>query len=222
MDLFPNFGKRREEKQAIQAEQRQMKFSEEQNTVAGQAQDDQTYMYEQQQRTDLLIWQQDFKSDLDVLRYKFLGYLKDQETNKWVAPKKIQKARTDGSLVWELDPRPMCNELFYSQVVEPLCSFFLSRSFTNSHLSDYRINDLLKRTFNNLAKTLVIKHEDYDIRFKDFDDIDRELKSVLIPAAFRALEGWTKKTDSTMIKRLEAVHERPEAIQKKGFFGIGG
>ena len=204
MDIFKIQNQRKLEDAA---EVRQMDFSREQNRENVALKDDETYLNLQETKADLLRWQQDHTEDIVRLRYKFLGYYMNT-SREWVRDENIT---------------PLCNKLFFDQIIEPTCSFYLNRSFTNSNLSEDRINKLLKKTFNNMATTLVKKHKTYAVKFNDFDDIIREIKTLVIPAAFRAIKGWTKNTDSTMIKRIEAFHEGTQQQQtKKGIFNLGG
>ena len=59
---------------------------------------------------------------------------------------------------------------------------------------------------------------------KNIDDankICRLIKNYIDPAAYRAFNGWTKKTDSSMIKRIESQQEMQHAKpEQKGLMGL--
>ena len=186
----------------VEAEKRAMDFQREQNTIQTASREDTTELMNQQGRPDLIKWQQDLRQELIELKLKLLGY---ELTN-------------DG---WVKRHKPLCNELFVNQIIDPLFSSFMSRGFINTNLDERQLLMRLKKTCNNFAKTLISKSEKYEIEFEDFDDLDSQVKNILVPAAFRALKGWTKKTDSTIFKRLETSQENSKDEEKKsGMFGF--
>lgn len=197
--LIPTNPQREQEK----FENRQMMFSKEQNTMASASNEDiNEMMHQQEQKSGLLRWQQDLAEEVTLFKYKLMGYELIEDTYK-------------------LTSEPMCNKLFISQVVDPLCSAFLSRSFANSCLKPEMISSRLKRTFNNLAKSLIMKHKRYDISFQDFDDLDQEMKSFIVPAAFKAVNGWTKRTDNSTYKNVGYENiGQPNTKEQKGMFKL--
>ena len=60
----------------------------------------------------------------------------------------------------------------------------------------------------------------YDIDFAQYDNVLRIILNNIKPSAFRAIEGWTKKTDSTIFKRVESSYDAKNEPQKKGIFGM--
>jgi len=206
MGFFQDIKERKIREESKQEVKEQMNFTAKQNRENISLQDDDNYHKVQQDRSDLIRWQQEFKPDINLLRYNFLG----------------QYYNSDGQKISDNKIEPICNELFFDQIVEPTVSFYLNRSFTNSFLTEKKINDLLKRSFNNLATTLVKKHKLYQVKYNNFDDIIREMKTMIVPAAFRAINGSTKKIDSTMIKRIESHEDKQEPQSKRGYFGLGG
>ncbi len=201
--MFENaLGVNNEAKQMKEAEHRAMSFQKEQNTFAVTAPEDRTEVMSQEGKSDLIKWQQDLKSEIEELKYKLLGY--EIENGAWVQKHK-----------------PMCNELFVHQIIDQMFSAYMSRSFINTNLDERQLLMRLKKTCNNVAKTLISKHDKYAIRFEDFDDIDSQIKNILVPAAFRALKGWTKKIDSIIFKRIESDTGGSNDTEKKGgLFGF--
>jgi len=200
--LNPN----KELKQQVEAETRAMNFQREQNTFQTAAAEDATELMNQQGRPDLIKWQQDLKQEVVELKKKLLGY--ELGTNE------------QGQVCWVQRHKPMCNELFVNQIIDPMFSAYMSRGFINTNLDEHQLLMRLKKTCNNFSKTLISKSEKYAIEFEDFDDLDNEVKNILVPAAFRALKGWTKKTDSTIFKRLETSQENNKDEEKKNMFGF--
>jgi hypothetical protein len=200
--MFEAINPNKEHKQAVEAEKRAMDFQREQNTFKTAATEDTTELQNQQGRPDLIKWQQDLKSEIVELKLKLLGY---ELTNEG----------------WVQKHKPLCNDLFVNQIIDPMFTAYMSRGFINTNLDEHQLLMRLKKTCNNLSKTLISKYEKYEIDFEDFDDIDTAVKNILVPAAFRALKGWTKKTDSTIFKRLETSQENGKDDDKKsGLFGF--
>jgi len=196
--LSPN----NEMKQQIEAEKRAMSFQREENTFRATAAEDNSEVMSQEGKSDLIKWQQDLKAEVSELKYKLLGY--EVIDGKWVQ-KQV----------------PLCNKLFVHQIIDPMFSAYMSRSFINTNLDERQLLMRVKKTCNNVAKTLISKHEKYGVKFEDFDDIDSQCKNILVPAAFRALKGWTKKTDSTIFKRIESANESGNEKEKKtNLFGF--
>jgi len=203
MGFFDNFGSRRQERREEAMLHKQLESQEKSTREQTSSADDNAYFIEQQQRSDLLMWQQDFSKDITDLRARFLGHTK--KDGKW--------ARGDA--------KPMCNETFFDYKVEPLFKSFLERAYANSNLTEKRICDALRRSFNTLAESIRVNHERYGIEFEDASDIMRQIKNVVNGPAFRPINGWLKKTDSTMFKSQDIRHEGLQR-EKKGLFNIGG
>ena len=194
--MFENLIQNNERKEQEKAEQRAMSFQRERDSFQTNAAEDHTEIMNQQGKSDLIKWQQDLKDEIISLKWKLLGY--DLTDDGWI--KKYNA---------------MCNETFINQIIDPTFSAYTSRGFINTNLDERQLLMRLKKTCNNLAKCLITKYDEYDIDFKHFDDIDSEVKNILVPAAFRALKGWTKKTDSTIFKRIESSNDGGDINEKK-------
>ena len=151
--------------------------------------DDTTHIYDQEGKSDLLKWQQDLEEELIDCVQTLRGYSKIE--GEW---KKVRD-------------QALCNDSFIYEVVVPQCKPFLSRNLINSNFDEKRILKMLKFTMNDISDAMSDGYDKYDINFRNFDLVIREIKNVIIPAPFRALHGWTKKTDSTMAKRIEAFSD---------------
>ena len=201
------------EKFATQQQSKEMDFSREQQATNIGLQDDQTTMIKQEERKDLIRWQQDMDEELQKLVFKLKRYYLN-DRNEWV-PKMIME---NGKL---MRAKPMCNDLFIEEVVEPNCEPYLSKGSTNSNLTEKSILDGLRNTFNDISSTMANNFDRYDISEQDQQsNIIRILKNVLTPAAFRSLNGWTKKTDSTIFRRIEQDNMGLQQQPKKGVMGM--
>lgn len=193
------------DKKEIAAEHRQREYVREQQAynTAHDAANEQLYYESQKQRSDLLKWQQDLGDELLELVMTLQAYKK--VGNDWVPIK---------------DKEPLCNEKFIYDVVIPQCKPFLSRNMINTNFDNKTILSDLKYTCNEIADNMTDGYDIYGIKFINQDLILRQIKNVIKAGVYRALNGWTKKTDSTVTKRVEALTENTQ--ERKGLFDIGG
>lgn len=157
----------------------------------------------QKNRSDLLRWQQDLDEELMDLVYQLKGYVR--EGQNWVFPD---------------NPEPMCNEKFINDVVIPQCKPYLSRNLINSNFSEERILMDLRNTADDIKDNMADGYDKYGIKFINYDLVLRLIKNVVKAGAFRALNGWTKKTDSTNFKKLESSFDHDNEKNKKQFLGF--
>ena len=81
-----------------------------------------------------------------------------------------------------------------------------------------------RETMNDIADAIadswVVDKSRYNIKFTDLDLIIRLVKNTIRPGAYRALHGFTKKTDSSAIKRIETSQENQTEVPKRNILGI--
>lgn len=203
--------KDKEIKAAERAEQRQMDFAREQTVMQGATHpdDDRVYMDIQEKRSDLIRWQQELDDDMFkmILSFRSLHVLPDGK----LAPITDE----NGNII-----PPLCNWTFIHQVVEPKLRPFLSKNLINSHLDTRQILDMQKMTADDIVDMMSDNHDLYGIEFTNFDGILRDIKNVMRASSWRAYKGWTKKIDSSMIKRMEHEEYGREEANPKKKFGI--
>ena len=193
-----------ETKHVVESEKRHMSFQREQNTLAVSAPEEQTEIMNQEGKSDLLKWQQDLDPELERIAFRFTGW-----------------AKTDG--VWtRTDRKPLCNDRFMNDVVAPQLEPFLTKNLINSNFTEDRILLDLKHTANDIMSNMCDGYDMYGIDFQNYDLILRVLKNTMKSSAFRALNGWTKKTDSTIFKKLESTFDNANQQQQRGIFGQKG
>lgn len=180
----------KEAKQELAAEKRNMEFTREQNTINASAPEEQTEIMNQEGKSDLLKWQQDLDPELERIAYRLTGWQKSGDS--WTPP-------AEGKV-------PLCNNRFMDDVVAPQLEPFLTKNLINTNLTEERILLNLMNTSNDIASNMADGYDRYDIDFINFDIVLRILKNTMCSSMFRALNGWTKKTDSTIFKRLETTH----------------
>jgi len=200
--MFEGLIKKDEEKAQIASEQRAMGFSREQNTfqAAANPNQDQIDIAYQESKTDFLKWQQDLDPELEKIAYQLTGWIKQK--GQWVKSNK----------------KGLCNDRFMDDVVIPQCSPYLSRIMTNTNLQEERILKMLECTANTIADNMADNFDAYDIDPINYDIVLNEIENFCVSSAFRSVDGWTKKMDSTMMKRVETLAESQQQPQKKGLF----
>lgn len=201
MGLFNWFGKSEDAKQ-IDAENRAMNFQKQQTSYQINAPNDAYEQQIQELKSDLIRWQQDLDPDLMNMVNQLRGIRLD-ENNKVV----------------QITEKPLCNKYFIDAVVIPNCKPFLWKNLINTQYSDTEIRTTLKATMKTIVTNMKSNHELYGIDFSQYDNVWRIILNNIKPSAFRALEGWTKKTDSTIFKRVESSFDNNEQ-KKKGIFGM--
>lgn len=190
---------RQQKREAIAAENRDKDFQRERHTFAAAANDPAYELYDFT-RNDLIIWQQDLDGEVLNLIQKLKG--RRLIEGKW------------------LDlTEPLCNDLFICQVVEPQVQPFISRNLFNTCLDERRILELIRLTLDVIADSMADNFDVYGIKFENFDQVINLIKMTILPGPYRALHGWTKKTDNTVIRRIEAFNEQTGNNQKLGLWG---
>ncbi len=200
----------RKEDTALIREQTAMK-------VAADASGDHAYALEQDAKSDLLKWQQDLSDDLQEMIMTLKNYILNDE-GKWIAIKTT--AMREGKIV-TVEKRPLCNDRFIYEVVVPQCKPFFSRNLINSDFDIPDVLNMLRNTVDDITDVMADGYLDYAIKFTDFDTVLRVIKNAIRPAPYRAVKGWTKKIDSTQMRRVEAFTEAMQSPQKdKSLFGL--
>jgi len=195
-----------EDKQQLESENRAMNFNREQGTfqAATHPSQDQTDIAYQESKSDLIKWQQDLDPELEKIAFQLTGWVK--QNNKWVKTNK----------------EPLCNDRFMDDIVIPQCSPYLSRIMTNTNLQEERILQMLECTANTICDNMADNFDVYGIKEINNDIVLNEIENFCISSAFRSVDGWTKKMDSTMLKRIESsVENNQQQQQKRGLFGWG-
>ena len=201
MGLLNMFGGRNEEKANIASENRSMAFQRELETTRITVPEERTELMNQEGKSDLLKWQQDLDEELMDLVNRLRGYTMGHE----------------GDYIPIEGVEPLCNNKFVSDVVIPQCKPFLSRNLINSTFTEDRILLDLKNTSNDITANIADGYDIYGIKFQNYDIVLRMIKNVIRAGAFRALNGFTKKTDSKVHKVLESKFENSGQQQKRSF-----
>ena len=170
-------------------------------TMKTASMDDQTQVYHQESRSDVIRWQQELADELLNLIQILLGK-HINEKGDWVETK-----------------HQLCNEVFIEEVIIPQCSPYLSRNLFNSNLEEKRILLNLRNTMHDIVNSMADNYNRYNIKFYNLDLVVRVIQNVINPSPFRAYKGFTKKMDSTMIKRLESFQDSDK--KQKSFFEGG-
>lgn len=164
---------------------------------------EQMYREQQAERNDLLKWQQDLDSDVFDLVMQLQGYRLNGNKYEYVL---------------EEGEEPLCNSRFIHEVVIPNLKPFMGRNIINSNLDTNSIHLMLRSTADDIADAMADGFYRYKIDFCNFDIVLRMIKNTLIPSPYRALNGFTKKTDSTMSKMIENYTRGEEKEKRLSLF----
>lgn len=207
--MFEEFlNNNKEQNTNIAAEKRQVGYSEDQTIMAGAVDpgDDQTYINIQEKKSDLIRWQQELEPDMFELLMSFQSLTKDDNGDN------IKILDEQGNPI-----PPLCNRLFIYQVVVPKLRPFISKNLINSNFDTNGILQMQKNTADDITDMMADNWDKYGIDFVNFNGIIRDIKNVIGASVWRAFKGWTKKTDSSMIKRIESEKFGNEKEAEKTF-----
>ena len=194
-----------DKKEALATEKREKDFVRERDTFNSHHTDDAAYLETQTQKSDLIRWQQEFKEDLDDLYHELLSEIKT--SNGW-EPKTYKEYDEEKRVYVIKKISPLCSPVFADQLKSMALKPWLSKSAVNSNLSEKKILSMLRNLHNDVATAISDTEGMNGIKsISDANYIARMIKNYVDPAAFRALDGWTKRTDSTMIKRIESQQD---------------
>lgn len=202
-DLLPGGGPSKKELEAAEKSEKRQLSQNKELSNQDLAMRDNTLLPEIESKSDLIKWQQELDDELQNLVFTVLGFTIEDKI----------LVKTDNSL---------CNKLFVQQVIIPQCRPYMSRNLINSNFTEERILLDLKCTCNDISDAMVDGFDKYCIKFTDYDLIMRMIKNTIKAGAFRALNGWTKRTDSTVIRRLESQTESVGGDQNKKILGLFG
>ena len=152
-----------------------------------------------QQDKELIRWQQEMNSEIREVVYKLKGWVQNDQGN-WIEPEKCE---------------PLANDLFINNIIVSECKPYLSKNFINSNMDENRLLIKLKGTMKSITNSMADGYDRFGIKFIDYDIILDIIKGLIVPAAYRAINGWTKKTDSTITKSIHTVMDTPQQPQKK-------
>lgn len=207
-----------EKKEAEKADKKEKEFVRERDTFNSHHTDDATYLETQAAKSDLIRWQQEFDSELEKLYHELLSEVK---TSKGWEPKTYKEydEKTKTYLIKTIPP--LCSAAFADKIKSMALQPWLNKSAVNSHLSEKKILSMLRNLHNDVAGLISDGWGLHGIKsIDDANYITRMVKNYVDPAAFRALEGWTKRTDSTMIKRIESQQDVINQAQPGFLAGI--
>ena len=202
--MFEFFGGN-EKKEAAASERRDQNFAREMKTAETQHADDNTYLETQTQKSDLIRWQQEFNEELENLKYELLSQTKT--SRGWEAKTYKEYDVKNRVYVIKTVP-PLCSVEFAEKIIRIAVRPWLNKNAVNSNLSEKTILKMLRNTHNDVVGAISDGWGLHGIQtLDDANNITRMIKNYIDPAAYRSLNGWTKRTDSTMIKRIESQQD---------------
>jgi len=204
----------------IAAEKRHQKFTKEGQLFEAAMQDDQEFYSQQQQRSDLVRWQQDLEEEIDQMSHDFKNEILIE--GKWKRQNFLVGYDQEGNSIYHELP-PVMNDLGISRIKSYLRPL-LSRNLINSNYSEERIYTNLR----NIIQTIILHLRDnyyiYEIRKQDLSWIVRQIKSFAEPTMWRCWNNGERKYLTTIHKHIEAHNESSNQQQQQGnkSFFLGG
>lgn len=214
-----DFLKNNEKAEALASEKREKDFIRERDTFNSASTDDGAYMESQDRKSDLLRWQQEFNNELNELYHELLN---ERKTKDGWEPKKYKEFDATKRVYVERTIPPLCSPEFAEKLLRIAVKPWLNKNAVNSNLDEKVIVKMLRNTHNDVVGAISDGWGLHGINsIDDANAITRMIKNFTDPAAYRALNGWTKKMDSSMIKRIESQQEMAQTQQQnKGVWGL--
>jgi len=204
--MFNPFTKKEPSQEVIRKEERQFEHNENliSTTTHPQATDEQVYLEKQEQRSDLIKWQQNLEPEIRSLIHKI----------------KRETEIKDGEWKTMMGMKSIANDMFIMDTVE-LIELSMSKNLINSSYSEDRVLTSLKSTLFDFRCMLQENREMYEIRKSDMHLVIRLFKNAIEPTYWRCWNNGERKYAGEFNKRVEIHTDQPE-LKKKGMFGMGG
>lgn len=207
-----------EQAQLDAADRKEKDFVREQNNLNRASSDDAVYLETQDRKSDLLRWQQEFDTEISELFHELMSEHKTE--TGWVQKQYKEWDNKKQTYVLKEIP-PLCTPQFAEKIIRVAVKPWLNKNAVNSNLDEKTIIKMLRNTHNDIVCNISDSWGMNGIAsIDDANTICRMIKNYIDPAAFRAVNGWTKKMDSSMIKRIESQQELAQSqSENKGLFG---
>ena len=203
--MFESWIQNSETKQALESEKRQIALAREQASLQATS-NDQVFMQEQNNKSDLIRWQQELENSLVILKHRLKCESKDEKTGEWAGSEDIPALLTNkGIAMIETELSPFLGEE--------------AKNLINSNLSEVMILSTLRNTADTIVCSLADNYDTFVLNAtpSNLSHIMRIVKNAMLPTPFRAQDGWTKKQDNMCIKRIETFVENDPKNTKKGW-----
>lgn len=206
--MFESWIQNKETKAAIESEKRQIALAREQASLAA-TNNDHVFMQEQNNKSDLIRWQQELDNSLVILKHRLRSETKEPSTGAWVSVEGVDPLLSDvGITMIETELSPFLGEE--------------AKNLINSNLTETMILGTLKNTADTIVCNLADNYDKFVIEAtpSKMSHIMRIIKNAMLPTPFRAQDGWTKKQDNMGIKRIETFVDNESNNQRKRWMGV--
>jgi len=210
-----NIGRNREEKREDDIIDKQHSQSTETAllTNATNPQSELIQLKEQEEREDLVRWQQDLGPEMEQLEHDLKREVFDKKTNEWVSLK--EWVYGDDGQPKEVDATPMCND-FCIQMIKATIRPFMTKNEIMSNYTEDRILQKMRNTLKTLSRNVGVKHDFYEIDFHDISSIRTIVQNAMMSAPFRALNQGERNYLKTSTRRIENLSDPTFNQQRKG------
>ena len=200
--MFESWLQDSQTKAAIESEKRNIALSRE-NTAVQATTNDATFIQEQNQKTDLIRWQQELENSLDTLKNRLRSKTKNRDGD-WIEIETVPPLLTEeGITMVEVELSPFLGEE--------------AKNLINSNLTETMILNTLRNTSDTIVCNLADNYDTYivDATPSRMSHIMRIIKNAMLPTPFRAQDGWTLKENNKGTKRIETFVDNPNANNKR-------
>jgi len=175
------------------------------NAISPDNREDMVWMEGQQQKSDLIRWQQDLAPEIQMLIHKVKREVMVGE-DIWKTPEGI---------------KPIANDTFILDMVG-LVELSTSKNLINANYSEDRILTSLKSTLFDFRCMLQENRVFYNIKKEDMHLIVRLFKNAIEPTYWRCWNNGERKHTGEFSKRVEVHTDQRMPEKSKGLFGFGG
>jgi len=200
--MFESWLQNPDAKQALESEKRQIALAREQAGMQA-ANNDAAFLQEQNQKADLIRWQQELNESIEILKHRLRSEIKDKDGN-WIAQPKVNPLMTEeGIAMIEAELSPFLGEE--------------AKNLINTNLKEVMILATLRNTADTIVVSLADNYDTFVVNAtpSKMSHIMRIIKNEMLPTMFRSQDGWTKKQDNMGIKRIETFSETQNQNNKR-------
>ena len=201
--MFEGWVTSNETKAAIESERNQINMQRELGTLQAASNNEATFVREQNERADLIRWQQELENSLEILKHRLRSETKNTE-GAWVANGNVEALMTEeGITMVETELSPFLGEE--------------AKNLINSNLTEAMILGTLKNTADTIVCNLADNYDTFVVIAtpSKLSHIMRIIKNAMLPTPFRAQDGWTLKENNKGTKRIETFVDNPNQQNKK-------
>jgi len=179
--------------------------------------DDQAYIQNQEQREQILKWQQDMTFELEELKHDLANEVLDPNTNTYVRNTEIIFDNQKGDWV-EQYMLPRMNSQGIGFVLTNI-KRYISRNTMRCSLDSATIYKKMQVFGNDMAIALAVNYDTFGINLTEYPSLNSTIRSFVHFTLLRALNDGERRNEREIRRLIESTMDRPEQKQKMKLFG---